>query len=273
MWKICKAFKAVRAGKAACWCPRPNVAHGSDTNENELENQASPLQLCGVSMPQKPSTAQFSFKLPNTGHFGNSQNANFPELKQLILDTATAAVYFKNIRVTPQKSCVVGKGTKSAVQHAEVATQTVGQQSTISFDSFRDNELSWAYHDMVGLFRNSVALDMLNKGLYAEAFQQFKQAAELNKHPTAIYNYGMCYYKGYGVKRSTNKAMCLWKSAADLGHPAAQYQVAIGHLKGLGTLPVCKQTALRYAKSASECGKLDIATQLYTAMTTARIES
>ena len=47
--------------------------------------------------------------------------------------------------------------------------------------------------------------------------------------------YSFLNFTGVGVDRHHEKAMELFKAAADQGHPHASYNLAIGHLKGFKT--------------------------------------
>uniref|UniRef100_A0A915KZW9 Sel1 repeat family protein n=1 Tax=Romanomermis culicivorax TaxID=13658 RepID=A0A915KZW9_ROMCU len=100
--------------------------------------------------------------------------------------------------------------------------------------------------ELLGSFENLVGLSLIQKNLYREAYEHFARAATCYKHADATYNLGLCFYKGYGVNKDFERAMALWIKAADEGHNKAQYQVAVGYIRGMGNLPKNKNLALKY---------------------------
>ncbi|XP_013389315.1 uncharacterized protein LOC106165232 [Lingula anatina] len=63
---------------------------------------------------------------------------------------------------------------------------------------------------------------------------------------------GQRYLYGHGVEKHEGKAMEWFKKAADQGHPHASYNLAVGHLNGLHTLP--RGEAHRLVQHAAQKG-------------------
>lgn len=91
------------------------------------------------------------------------------------------------------------------------------------------------------------------KGDFSEAFQLYKQAAELG-NPRAQYNLGYYYYKGILLKeKNYSEALKWFEFAAIQGQPNAQYKLGKMYTEGLGTDPD-KLKAIYWYNQAIEQG-------------------
>lgn len=66
-----------------------------------------------------------------------------------------------------------------------------------------------------------------------QAREYFEAAAHVNE-PGGIYNLGVMYLKGIGVKRNVKTAFKLFQLAAQMGQPRAFYQLAKMFHTGVG---------------------------------------
>jgi TPR repeat protein len=72
---------------------------------------------------------------------------------------------------------------------------------------------------------------------------------------------GVLYHQGIGVEQNVERAFDWYKTAADLGHPEAQYNLGIAHIEGIG-VSYDPQRAATYFKAASEGGVMEAAYNL-----------
>jgi hypothetical protein len=75
--------------------------------------------------------------------------------------------------------------------------------------------------------------------------------------PVGKYYLGICYEQGWGVACNQCKAAQLYSEAAQAGHVAAQFNLAVFFENGLGGLPESYNSASEMYKKCIECGDAD----------------
>lgn len=83
----------------------------------------------------------------------------------------------------------------------------------------KNAEAGFAYAGLVALRYNSEVPE-------TEAFRLLKEASD-EKYVPAIIEMGLCYYSGNLTKQNKEKAIAVWKQAADLGSSEARVRIAI----------------------------------------------
>lgn len=79
----------------------------------------------------------------------------------------------------------------------------------------------------------STGFALAGQGRYDEAFSWWYYAAA-KAESAAMYNLGLLYFNGWGVKKSEIEALRWWLAAAELGHAAAMYDVGVMQENGWG---------------------------------------
>lgn len=100
---------------------------------------------------------------------------------------------------------------------------------------------------------NSPALAAYAGGNYREAMRLFRPRAEQGDRD-AQYYLGRMYEKGQGVAKDGTKAVTWYRRAAESGHAAAQYRLAVGYAFGLAGLPRNESTAVAWLRKSAESG-------------------
>ncbi|KRY42787.1 Death ligand signal enhancer [Trichinella spiralis] len=106
-----------------------------------------------------------------------------------------------------------------------------------------------------------IGLDLLHVNLYEKALDYLLKSCKYN-YSKALYNVGLCYYKGYGCVQSDEKAVKFWNSAAERGNGLAMYQLGVVYLKGLAGLKCNAELGLAYMNRAAESGVVEAKTYL-----------
>ncbi|KRX84710.1 Death ligand signal enhancer [Trichinella sp. T6] len=106
-----------------------------------------------------------------------------------------------------------------------------------------------------------IGLDLLHVNLYEKALHYLLKSCKYN-YSKALYNVGLCYYKGYGCVQSDEKAVKFWNSAAERGNGLAMYQLGVVYLKGLAGLKCNAELGLAYMNKAAESGVVEAKTYL-----------
>jgi TPR repeat protein len=116
---------------------------------------------------------------------------------------------------------------------------------------------------------NGIGVDLMRRGLDAEAVDRFERAANTSvEHASASYNLGLCHAFGRGTSKDMNKAFVLfhfdtahrrylqavesWKVAVAHGHAGASYQLGVCHVRGLGGLVADAQLGASMIRVAAE---------------------
>ncbi|KAJ3214173.1 hypothetical protein HK099_006994 [Clydaea vesicula] len=87
-----------------------------------------------------------------------------------------------------------------------------------------------------------IQLQETGKNYFQNSFEMFKMAKE-NENKEAIYALAICYQYGEGCEKDEIKAIEMFKKAADLNDPRAQYQMAL--------LSINNDLKLSYLKSSA----------------------
>ena len=99
---------------------------------------------------------------------------------------------------------------------AKTKNRTIPQESALSFNKIRNHanpDLQYAW-GMRYLYGDEKVFDT------AKALQLFEKAAR-KRHLPALYQLGLCYWRGYGVMPDENKAIRYLREARDYGLPEA----------------------------------------------------
>lgn len=102
--------------------------------------------------------------------------------------------------------------------------------------------------------------DAYNGKNYAEALKWWERAAQLGE-PAAQYNLGYMYHAGEGTDKNENKAFYWYRKSAEGGHPSGQYNTGVYYLYGVETA-VNKEEALKWFRLAAEQGDENAKKQL-----------
>jgi TPR repeat protein len=103
--------------------------------------------------------------------------------------------------------------------------------------------------------KSSQELALLFEEQPIEAFALFRKAAELG-HPEAQYQLGECYMEALGVEESVEEGNKWYLRSAELGHPEAQYQLGCSYNMGLGVEESEKDASI-WLKKAAEQGHVN----------------
>jgi TPR repeat protein len=93
-------------------------------------------------------------------------------------------------------------------------------------------------------------LSDFSRGAFAEAFQDWQQAASAGDSRGALY-VGVLYDTGLGVIQDYRQAMAWYRHAADAGNAAGAFNVAVLYDAGLGVPQDAAKAASWYARSAA----------------------
>ena len=91
-----------------------------------------------------------------------------------------------------------------------------------------------------------------SKEAYQEAVTWLKKAVD-NDIPDGCYLLGLCYDYGIGIKQDKEKAVDLYRRAAEMGEVSAQYCLGISYQEGNG-VNIDEKEAARWFKEAAENG-------------------
>lgn len=118
-------------------------------------------------------------------------------------------------------------------------------ETSVQTDSLEESEtveeattrLSKAVKRCESAVANGIGVDLMRRGLEAEAVDRFQRAINTAaEHASASYNLGLCHALGRGTRKDMHKAVESWKVAAAYGHPGAAYQLGVCYVRGLGGL-------------------------------------
>ncbi|MDH5571334.1 MAG: sel1 repeat family protein [Gammaproteobacteria bacterium] len=98
-------------------------------------------------------------------------------------------------------------------------------------------------------------INAFENGQYQTALNYWQPLANQN-NPDALYNIGLLYMKGLGVKQDYAKAKKIFKQAAQYGSVDAAYNLGVMYKTGLGAHPSTKD-AIYWWKQAAEYGHAD----------------
>ena len=88
----------------------------------------------------------------------------------------------------------------------------------------------------------------------AEGAHWYTRAVEASIPPAEAYcNLANCYYRGYGVLKNLSEAARLWRIAAEMGDPDAQYRLGLCLEVGKG-VPYNPVEAFKWHKRAADAG-------------------
>ncbi|XP_047507972.1 uncharacterized protein LOC125051590 [Pieris napi] len=117
--------------------------------------------------------------------------------------------------------------------------------------------------EVLNSIENKLGLAAIENGQHKDGLNLLRSAANRN-HPPALYNLGLCYEMGLGVKVDEKVAMELYRSAATLHHPGALYNLGIYYGQGRGGLTKDIHTATRLLRLAAVQGQQDAISALNT---------
>ncbi|CAF1370699.1 unnamed protein product [Adineta ricciae] len=86
-------------------------------------------------------------------------------------------------------------------------------------------ELNTLHEETMSMINLEIALDALESGNVQLGFEALQASAKNGINAAALYNLGICYEQGIGVKQDRAKACDYYCWAADLGHMNAQYSL------------------------------------------------
>lgn len=113
-----------------------------------------------------------------------------------------------------------------------------------------------ALGNVLNSIENKLGLAAIENGQHQDGLSLLRSAAN-RQHPPALYNLGLCYEMGLGVKIDEKTAMELYRSAAALQHPGALYNLGIYYGQGRGGLQRDIDTATRLLRLAAVQGQQD----------------
>jgi len=134
-----------------------------------------------------------------------------------------------------------------------------GSSSAGASSSSSRQSVSEAVTDLVnyiGECENNMALEFIEIGEYEKAIIHLKLASN-HHHPGGIFNLGVCYEQGLGVKKSLKRAMQCYHVASGLGHPTAIFNLGVFYAQGLGGLKKDKKAAAKCINTAAKLGQVD----------------
>jgi uncharacterized protein len=88
---------------------------------------------------------------------------------------------------------------------------------------------------------------------YREAMHLFRPLAEQGDRD-AQYYVGRMYEKGQGVRKDAREVVTWYRRAAEGGHAAAQYRLAVGYAFGFAGLPHNDKAAVEWLRKSAEGG-------------------
>lgn len=136
--------------------------------------------------------------------------------------------------------------------HDEPSQRKRATSSSGSVDSAGSDDLG----DVLNSIENRLGLSAIENGQHKDGLNLLRSAANRN-HAPALYNLGLCYELGLGVKSDEKMAMELYRSAASLDHAGAMYNLGIYYAQGRGGLPRDTNTATRLLRLAAVKGQQD----------------
>ena len=136
-------------------------------------------------------------------------------LEELVMANNPEAIYVKASRLYHSKDGDKNENRKAAA--------TLFEQSAEA--NYAPAQTMWAGMLMDGIY---TAKD-LHSGIY------WLRMAYTQKHPSAIYQLGVCYERGLGVSKDLEKAFCFYSEGANLNHVPSQLKKAYCLMNGLGT--------------------------------------
>jgi hypothetical protein len=138
-------------------------------------------------------------------------------------------------------------------------TQPPRQDSQVKRELSEDEAIDNAIQQLaniVGEFEFQLGIESVLAGHFSEAADHFKLSTNHN-HPGGIFNLGICYEQGMGVKKNLKTARGLYEIASRLGHAKALYNLGVFSAQGLGGATKDSQQAKQYFQQAAELGNHD----------------
>ncbi|XP_070553437.1 DAP3-binding cell death enhancer 1-like [Ptychodera flava] len=137
-----------------------------------------------------------------------------------------------------------GKNQQDSAQKAKTPQEIITEATS---------QLESLGNESTGIVLNALGLNYAREGSLVKAAEQFRQAADMG-YAKALYNLGLCYEEGRGVKKCLTKAADYYQLAAAKGHPMALYNLAVFYLLGLGGLPKDSRKSVELMEQAAEKG-------------------
>lgn len=109
---------------------------------------------------------------------------------------------------------------------------------------------------IVGELEFQMGIESVMAGHYDDAVDHFKLSTS-HKHPGGVFNLGICYEQGVGVKKSLKTAKQLYEVASELGHAKATYNLGVFHAQGLGGARKNFYQAKKYFEQGAQKGNMD----------------
>lgn len=107
-----------------------------------------------------------------------------------------------------------------------------------------------------GLHANDIeqARELFEKKDYAQAFSLYKNIADSQNNPEAMFRVGLMYSHGLGTVNDSKKAINYYENAANLGYGYAYHNLAVAYSKGI-LVPKNGEKAFNYYLQASKTVK------------------
>ncbi|XP_055377807.1 uncharacterized protein LOC129609722 [Condylostylus longicornis] len=160
--------------------------------------------------------------------------------------------YLKNL-----EDISFGKKANADSPKLDLLNNSSGDSGSTASSSSSRQSVSEAVNDLIdyiGDCENNMALEYIHIGDYKKAVTHLKLASN-HHHPGGIFNLGVCYEKGLGVKKSLRRAMECYQVASGLGHPTAIFNLGVFYAQGLGGLKQDRNAAEKCITTAAKLGQ------------------
>lgn len=250
-------YGAVMSGLASIWWDRPAVCAGASGAIFAvfgallayliLHRQTFPR---AVVQPLTNSTAAF---IAYNIFFGLTQKniSNSAHIGGLISGLLIGMVVARPMEASRRRRQLWPRligGLLVSAATAGAAIQAIPKSAPTSLAAITDE-------DPAAVFNQGVGFLTASPPNYARAIDCFRRSAAAGM-PEAMYNLGVMYGDGHGVRRDYPQAMQWFRKAADLNYPLAMLQLGRMYLAGEGT-PVDRAAAIAWLRKAADAGQSD----------------
>jgi len=142
-------------------------------------------------------------------------------------------IFIENLERIKNQHLVENSSAPSILSIDETPSPTSSIHETSSKVDEACRHLQETMDDCTGTLLNSFALQMKTTGADEKRFELFLLASKYN-NATALFNVGLSYEFGTGVKRDYKKAVEYYQQAADLNNTKALYNLAALYYEGKG---------------------------------------
>lgn len=173
-------------------------------------------------------------------------------------ETNFESFYLKNLED-------ISFGTKANVNDSNINLLSNSSSTTSSSSRQSVSEAVSDLINYIGECENNMALEYIHVGNYRKAITHLKLASN-HHHPAGIFNLGVCFEKGLGVRKSFRRAMECYQVASGLGHSTAMFNLGVFYAQGLGGLKQDRNAAAKCITTAAKLGQPDAVSFLNTSV-------